>query len=606
MTLDQLLDLIARYGEWPVRIADRYEDEPHDRVADRQSLTGDSYPVPEAITDADGSKLARVYTLLWLADLIAKNTVRFIAAIRRVALDILKMNGNIFLDGDNRHLKPLFPTWPQHVYFAHDTNWWAQWIMDGGQLPKFGGMTFAGNTVLAVDAHARRGVKFRAKRWSDTPDPAETFHNSPYYHVPTGRFTNPEHPNYREWGLSDGVFQQFAVCTPDGEAWCASYEPFPALPMTITATANLRPFPAPNRHAPWGERIVAGAQMELTAYKVIGSDTWGKVAQGWILLEETSAGGTIHRTTWKMTTPPPRVNTQYPDIPDTVLLGDEQEKTMSDENSRPLPEHRNARAQGIDLAVINQISYDRDQSLHRHDFVAVRASYKYRMDRTRAGVEPARTFEDTARDIEDIDVRLAYHWQAPEFDWRKQAATYIQLMRDWAGYFHGYVHDVEGWGGFVMTSAYGEHAWAFKQEVEQALGAPLITYTNPKTIMELWQLGVTWPARKETRLWIAQYPYSRANANPAFPLEAVNQPDKWKPWMPPYCEHGWLFWQCSADENAAFDFGQANGVQSDAVDWNVFNGTRADLLNYFGVHQPIIERLTRMFRRKYNYRGLAA
>jgi hypothetical protein len=236
------------------------------------------------------------------------------------------------------------------------------------------------------------------------------------------------------------------------------------------------------------------------------------------------------------------------------------------------------RAQGIDLAVCNQVTYD---SAAAHDFVVVKVVNGSQVDATGSFFSPRRTYYDLLPEIEPVPVRGGYGYIRPTYvePWRQQADAMIKAVQDAGeGFFHFLWADIEPLASHPMTAAWGQDARCWLEEVAQRCGIPVIPYTNPATYMALWQLKVRWMVTRP--LAIAQYVYRSFNARI---LEALDTENGWQPYLPPYHEGGWLFWQCSADENAAAGWGAKHGVQSKAVDWDLFNGNRAALQRWVGL-----------------------
>lgn len=226
------------------------------------------------------------------------------------------------------------------------------------------------------------------------------------------------------------------------------------------------------------------------------------------------------------------------------------------------------RAQGIDLAVCNQVSYQHQAT--KHDFVVVKVVNGTQIDKTGSHYSPYRTFYDLLPEIEPVPVRGGYGYIRPTDaePWREQALAMANAVRD-AGddFFHFLWADIEPLANKPMTASWGRDAQYWLQEVAQSTGIPVIPYTNPATYMTLWQVNVRWMV--DLPLAIAQYVYRKFNGRI---LEAQDAENGWQPYLPPYHEGGWLFWQCSADENGAAAWGEQHGVQSRAVDWDLFNG----------------------------------
>ncbi len=239
------------------------------------------------------------------------------------------------------------------------------------------------------------------------------------------------------------------------------------------------------------------------------------------------------------------------------------------------------RAQGIDLAVCNQVSYRHTAAAH--DFVVVKVVNGRQVDQTGSHFSPRRTYYDLLPEIEPVAVRGGYGYIRPTGSepWRQQAAAMVAAVQEaGAGFFHFLWADIEPLANTPMSAAWGREAHYWLQEVSQRTGLPVIPYTNPATYMALWQLNVRWMV--DLPLAIAQYVYRSFSARI---LEAQDSANGWQPYLPPYHEGGWLFWQCSADENGAANWGALYGVESKAVDWDLFNGDAAALRRWVGLSE---------------------
>lgn len=237
------------------------------------------------------------------------------------------------------------------------------------------------------------------------------------------------------------------------------------------------------------------------------------------------------------------------------------------------------RAQGIDFAVKNQVHYD--YRAFPHDFIVLKVSSGNLIDATRKEYPEQLNFFDALPEIAPVPVRIGYHYVSPTdwVPWREQVVTYVNAIRQApANFFHKHAIDIERMGMRDMTAQWGRDSEFIVREVEQQLGVQTIPYTNPSTYMQLWQLGVRWMIYK--KIWIAQYPFRRFDERI---LEAVENVRDWLPYLPPYHEGDWLIWQCSADENRVVKWGAKHGVLSDAVDWDLFNGSWQALAAWAGL-----------------------
>ena len=240
------------------------------------------------------------------------------------------------------------------------------------------------------------------------------------------------------------------------------------------------------------------------------------------------------------------------------------------------------RAQGIDLAVCNQVGYA--PASVKHDFVVIKVVNGTQVDQTGSHYSPKRTYYDLLPEIEPVSVRGGYGYIRPTTiePWRDQAVAMVKAVKEaGAGFFHFLWADIEPLANAPMTAAWGRDAQSWLQEVSHQTGLPVIPYTNPATYMALWQMNVRWMV--DLPLAIAQYVYRKFNARI---IEARDESNNWQPYLPPYHQGGWLFWQCSADENGAANWGAIHGVQSKAVDWDLFNGDADALQRWVGISNP--------------------
>lgn len=102
------------------------------------------------------------------------------------------------------------------------------------------------------------------------------------------------------------------VVTKSAPAYVATAEVefFPPLPCAIKAVQDLIVFNSPNSGPI--DSISAGSAATVTDYLPLGSNVWGKMESGWILLCDANTPGWF-TTTWKMETlPPPVISTSVP------------------------------------------------------------------------------------------------------------------------------------------------------------------------------------------------------------------------------------------------------------------------------------------------------
>lgn len=82
-------------------------------------------------------------------------------------------------------------------------------------------------------------------------------------------------------------------------------ELFPALPYCAVVKDALVIHTAPAIFSRAVGKVVAGDQVTVREYLPQGSNVWGRIDEGWILLEYLSRGVPIYPTTWEMETRPP-------------------------------------------------------------------------------------------------------------------------------------------------------------------------------------------------------------------------------------------------------------------------------------------------------------
>jgi len=256
---------------------------------------------------------------------------------------------------------------------------------------------------------------------------------------------------------------------------------------------------------------------------------------------------------------------------------------------------KSQRAKGFDGSVRWQVRYEK--SLLDFDFAIIKASQGNWMDETAPSYPEQRDFLDFAHDIKDIPIKGAYHYFTSSWaDWMEQVHTFLDIIdkaRNEGVEFDFYALDLERHGN-TINYEFSIGALKWMKEVKRLTGKKVILYSNPGTIHQIRQLGHTWPRHED--LWIAQYPFKKWSERI---LEAYENDPIWSPRLPAGHKE-WKIWQFTADENGAISYGKTHaGVNSHAVDINVFNGTRAEMEQWVGKqssYQKYVTMLTKAWR----------
>jgi len=82
-------------------------------------------------------------------------------------------------------------------------------------------------------------------------------------------------------------------------------ELFPALPFCAVVEGALNMHSSPSIFASVTGSVSSGQSVTIREYLPQGSDVWGRIDGGWILLEYLNDGVPIYSTTWEMETRPP-------------------------------------------------------------------------------------------------------------------------------------------------------------------------------------------------------------------------------------------------------------------------------------------------------------
>jgi hypothetical protein len=80
---------------------------------------------------------------------------------------------------------------------------------------------------------------------------------------------------------------------------------FPRLPLNVTIRTTLKIRSGPGTEFEQVGTAYLAASYLVEAYALRGSDAWGRIADGWICLQQAFAGGPKYYTSWQMATEPP-------------------------------------------------------------------------------------------------------------------------------------------------------------------------------------------------------------------------------------------------------------------------------------------------------------
>lgn len=216
-----------------------------------------------------------------------------------------------------------------------------------------------------------------------------------------------------------------------------------------------------------------------------------------------------------------------------------------------------SRAHGIDISKYD-LSFDPKLATEQLDFVVQRASYRTTKDEL---------FDQLNPGVQQVPIRLAYHYLNSDTDWKKQYDVFMNTVAD--KNFHAFVCDFES-SFNTMTPTFAKMAWDFCKQAVIDTGKRCIVYTNfyhyrDYLVPSQTQYGINWNL---VDLWIAQY---------------WNVPDpNATPNLPPGRTSGWSKWQYTAKGNGnLYGTGRAT-----ACDLDVFNGTVADMRTWLGIAEP--------------------
>ena len=237
-------------------------------------------------------------------------------------------------------------------------------------------------------------------------------------------------------------------------------------------------------------------------------------------------------------------------------------------------------AKGIDVSFW-QGQNDWQKIAGKVDFAFIRAGQ---------GIYPDTKFNDNWNQSGNKLLRGAYWF----YDWRtgkgtpeQQAEKFLETVVT-PGELP-FVMDFENpYGGWANTPVPSKTtAFNYIQKFRDALKVErMIVYTNP-AMLKLWTPLPYW-LMQDYELWVANYPYASGTTRQVKTHEEI--PDGWQP-----STYGWKwkFWQYTS-KLPGFDY----GVGSGDLDGDLFNGTKAELLEYAGIVPPVVpdsEKLKRLW-----------
>lgn len=113
-----------------------------------------------------------------------------------------------------------------------------------------------------------------------------------------------------EVGLAGGINVYFPNLAKQKDGYWVDMqrvEPFPMLPMCVTADEQLRLHEEPNASSPTIGELQEGESLALREYLPQGSDVWARTDYGWLRLLYQIDTLPIYPTSWEMETRPPAV-----------------------------------------------------------------------------------------------------------------------------------------------------------------------------------------------------------------------------------------------------------------------------------------------------------
>ena len=232
------------------------------------------------------------------------------------------------------------------------------------------------------------------------------------------------------------------------------------------------------------------------------------------------------------------------------------------------------RARGIDFYQKWQKNYRRKNF---HDFVMIKTTDGKNV------VEHDRVWEQA----KDVPVKVATSYMRSGVSAEAHVTAILKSTESATYQPDGYMVDFEG----LYNTPSMQFGQIFKNTVDilkAETGKRVIKYSSPYFIQDwLLKYGQYW-VRDDDDWVIAQYPFNNdAWGTPRAQqfLVDVLEDNKWYPRLPAGFD-SWLShpgkgsWQYSADGNGK---GAENGVDSNAVDLQVWNGTRQECFDYWNV-----------------------
>ena len=175
---------------------------------------------------------------------------------------------------------------------------------------------------------------------------------------------------------------------------------------------------------------------------------------------------------------------------------------------------------GIDIASENQVFWKRDESELIPDFAIIKLSQGTWMSQTSKWYnrwKPGSTALDTAKDIAEVPVRMAYHFLDYEYGtYQQQADFFLQLVDEaqqlTGQEFHKLYYDMEEhrsktikWDNSKYW-VYGKKTVDAVRYTEDRIGEEVGIYTGPSDYLKVHNADFQAPELDERDHWWAQYP----------------------------------------------------------------------------------------------------
>jgi hypothetical protein len=233
---------------------------------------------------------------------------------------------------------------------------------------------------------------------------------------------------------------------------------------------------------------------------------------------------------------------------------------------------------GKDLAMSDMRAMGADISRHQDtfsfrgnlDFIALRAS---------VGNTPDSAFQRFQPEAQKVPVRGAYHYMLSSQPWHDQLQTFLTAIQ--GADLHFIALDFEAINN-TFGRDFARAALSWLDAARAAIAKPVLLYTNPDN----WKVGLQPFLNADERdrvaayeLWVAQWPN--------FPNEAVAR-SSGAPFLADGMRH-WTFWQFSGDAATHPKRAAEFGVGGEFIDLDIYNGTRAEMIQRFGGHAaPVV------------------